>query len=102
MPSIHLENGHGGQAAASDFSRPCHEDQKVPSVVPCREDVNIPDQLFGAKRGLKVIVIGAGASGINFFKRAEEQADNLDIVCYEKNTDIGGTWLENRYPGCAC
>lgn len=21
---------------------------------------------------------------------------------YEKNTDIGGTWLENRYPGCAC
>jgi cation diffusion facilitator CzcD-associated flavoprotein CzcO len=21
---------------------------------------------------------------------------------YEKNEDIGGTWLENRYPGCAC
>lgn len=21
---------------------------------------------------------------------------------YEKNPDIGGTWYENRYPGCAC
>jgi cation diffusion facilitator CzcD-associated flavoprotein CzcO len=24
----------------------------------------------------------------------------LDI--YEKNPGIGGTWLGNRYPGCAC
>lgn len=23
-------------------------------------------------------------------------------MIYEKNEDIGGTWLENRYPGCAC
>lgn len=21
---------------------------------------------------------------------------------YEKNHDVGGTWLENRYPGCTC
>jgi hypothetical protein len=66
------------------------------------EDVIVTDQLFGAKRKLKVIVIGAGVSGLNFFKRAEEQGESLDIVCYEKNADIGGTWLENRYPGCAC
>lgn len=62
----------------------------------------VSDQLFGSKRRLKVVVIGAGVSGLNFFKRAEEQGENLDIVCYEKNNDIGGTWLENRYPGCAC
>jgi hydroxyversicolorone monooxygenase len=24
---------------------------------------------------------------------------NVDHVIYEKNEDIGGTWLENRYPG---
>ncbi|OCK82496.1 FAD/NAD(P)-binding domain-containing protein [Lepidopterella palustris CBS 459.81] len=35
-------------------------------------------------------------------QKAEEQLDNVKIVCYEKNNDIGGTWLENRYPGCAC
>lgn len=22
--------------------------------------------------------------------------------CYEKNDDVGSTWLQNRYPGCAC
>jgi cation diffusion facilitator CzcD-associated flavoprotein CzcO len=21
---------------------------------------------------------------------------------YEKSSEIGGTWFENRYPGCAC
>lgn len=65
-------------------------------------DAEIPDQLYGSKRKLRVIVIGSGMSGINFFKFAEDKASNLEIRCYEKNEDIGGTWLENRYPGCAC
>jgi cation diffusion facilitator CzcD-associated flavoprotein CzcO len=57
---------------------------------------------MGTKRKIKVILMGAGASSLNFFKKAEEEMDNLEIVCYEKNYDVGGTWLENRYPGCAC
>lgn len=24
---------------------------------------------------------------------------NVEHVIYEKNVDVGGTWLENRYPG---
>ncbi|EAT91512.1 hypothetical protein HBH56_006880 [Parastagonospora nodorum] len=62
----------------------------------------IKEQPMGTKRKVKVILMGAGASSLNFFKKAEEEMDNLDIMCYEKNADIGGTWLENRYPGCAC
>jgi cation diffusion facilitator CzcD-associated flavoprotein CzcO len=62
----------------------------------------IREQPMGTKRRIKVIIMGAGASSLNFFKKAEEQMQNVDIVCYEKNHDIGGTWLENRYPGCAC
>jgi cation diffusion facilitator CzcD-associated flavoprotein CzcO len=27
---------------------------------------------------------------------------NYELVVYEKNEDIGGTWFENRYPGCRC
>ncbi|KAF5003207.1 hypothetical protein FDECE_10225 [Fusarium decemcellulare] len=27
---------------------------------------------------------------------------NYDLVCYEKNAGVGGTWFENRYPECAC
>lgn len=25
----------------------------------------------------------------------------VDLTIYEKNQDVGGTWLENRYPGIA-
>lgn len=28
--------------------------------------------------------------------------DNVDFVAYEKSPELGGTWLDNRYPGCAC
>ena len=27
---------------------------------------------------------------------------NVEHQIYEKNHDVGGTWLENRYPGAAC
>ncbi|EME84918.1 uncharacterized protein MYCFIDRAFT_153069 [Pseudocercospora fijiensis CIRAD86] len=62
----------------------------------------IREQPYGTKRKVKVILMGAGASTLNFLKKAEEQLQNVDITVYEKNHDVGGTWLENRYPGCAC
>ena len=24
----------------------------------------------------------------------------IDVVVFEKNADVGGTWLQNTYPGC--
>jgi hypothetical protein len=59
----------------------------------------IREQPYGTKRKIRVLLMGAGASSLNFFKKAEEEMQNLEIVCYEKNNDVGGTWLENRYPG---
>lgn len=53
-------------------------------------------------RPIKVIVIGAGYSGIYCGIRIPEKLKNVDLVIYEKNAGIGGTWWENRYPGCAC
>ncbi len=52
----------------------------------------------------KVIMMGAGAAGIDFLHHAPSALADLDveIVCYDKNADVGGTWYENRYPGCAC
>ena len=29
----------------------------------------------------------------------QKHIENVEHVIYEKNDDIGGTWLENRYPG---
>jgi hypothetical protein len=59
----------------------------------------IREQPYGTRRKVRVVIMGAGASSLNFFKKAEDEMHNLDITCYEKNNDIGGTWLENRYPG---
>lgn len=54
------------------------------------------------KRRLRVVCVGAGASGLQFAYKAERLLENVDLQIYEKNSDIGGTWLENRYPGCTC
>lgn len=56
----------------------------------------ITEQLSGHERPLRVIHIGAGASGICLAKFLPERLHNVSLTCYEKNHDIGGTWLENR------
>jgi hypothetical protein len=56
----------------------------------------IHEEPFGISRPMKVIHIGAGASGICFAKFAHDRLQNVDVVLYEKNMDVGGTWLENR------
>lgn len=50
------------------------------------------------QRPFKVIVIGAGYSGIYQGIRIPERLRNVELVIYEKNAGIGGTWYENRYP----
>lgn len=50
-------------------------------------------------RKIKVIVIGAGYSGIYYGIRIPERLRNVDLTIYEKNDGVGGTWWENRYPG---
>lgn len=49
-------------------------------------------------RPMKVIGIGAGASGICLARFIQDQTENVELAIYEKNEDVGGTWLENRYP----
>jgi 4-hydroxyacetophenone monooxygenase len=49
-------------------------------------------------RSVKVAVIGAGMSGIVTAQRLRQAGCSVHI--YEKNADVGGTWLENSYPGC--
>ncbi|KAI6758174.1 hypothetical protein HG531_003999 [Fusarium graminearum] len=53
-------------------------------------------------RPMRVICIGAGISGIAAAYKAQRQLVNTELIVYEKNHDVGGTWLENKYPGCAC
>ncbi|MFV0308227.1 MAG: flavin-containing monooxygenase [Desertimonas sp.] len=46
----------------------------------------------------QVIVIGAGMSGIVAAYRLSEA--DVPYLVLDKNPDVGGTWLENTYPGC--
>ncbi|OZB17287.1 MAG: 4-hydroxyacetophenone monooxygenase [Marinobacter sp. 34-60-7] len=48
-----------------------------------------------------IAIIGTGFSGLGMAIKLKE-ADFHDFVILEKNDDIGGTWHENQYPGCAC
>jgi 4-hydroxyacetophenone monooxygenase len=56
------------------------------------EDVEVP------KHPLTAIVIGAGMSGM--CASIELAQAGIDHVVLERHHNVGGTWLENRYPGC--
>ena len=57
---------------------------------------------LGSTRPLRIITIGAGASGINMIQTLRNSLTDYEHVVYEKNPKVGGTWYENRYPGCKC
>lgn len=62
----------------------------------------IREEPLNTKSKVSVVCIGAGVSGLATAIRMQETMENCDFAIYEKNGDLGGTWLENRYPGCAC
>ena len=50
---------------------------------------------------VKVAIIGAGFAGLcTAIKLKQEQIE--DFVVLERAHDLGGTWRDNTYPGCAC
>ncbi|MEY8828896.1 flavin-containing monooxygenase [Sedimentitalea sp. XS_ASV28] len=50
-----------------------------------------------APEGFRVLIIGAGMSGIGAAIRLKAAGIPFEII--EKEGDFGGTWRENRYPG---
>ncbi|KAI9811858.1 MAG: hypothetical protein M1827_005209 [Pycnora praestabilis] len=55
-----------------------------------------------SERPMRVICIGAGASGLCFAYKMQRSFENFSLTVYEKNAEVSGTWYENKYPGCAC
>jgi cation diffusion facilitator CzcD-associated flavoprotein CzcO len=50
---------------------------------------------------VRVAVIGSGFAGLGA-AIALRRAGRLDFVVLERAGEVGGTWRDNRYPGCAC
>ncbi|OAL49861.1 FAD/NAD(P)-binding domain-containing protein [Pyrenochaeta sp. DS3sAY3a] len=65
-------------------------------------DLEVPDDPQCLPQPIRIIHVGMGASGLLAAHKARKFLSNYELVCYEKNSTIGGTWYENRYPGCAC
>src|SRR5206468_1441149 len=49
----------------------------------------------------EVAVVGSGFSGLAM-AAALKRAGREDFVVLERAREVGGTWRDNSYPGCAC
>lgn len=55
----------------------------------------------GSDFTVDVLIVGAGFSGIGMGIKLLE-AGIRSFLIIEKSAEIGGTWWDNHYPGCAC
>lgn len=58
----------------------------------------ITEKPIGTRRPIRVACMGAGYSGLMMATVFSQkmQNKNAELVIYERNEDLGGTWLENR------
>src|SRR4029450_7125986 len=50
---------------------------------------------------LRVAIVGAGFGGLGAAIRLRQQGID-EFLVFERADDLGGTWRDNSYPGCAC
>ncbi|KAK2930239.1 hypothetical protein FoTM2_010580 [Fusarium oxysporum f. sp. vasinfectum] len=70
-----------------------------------RNWVPLLDEPAFKPRNIHIVCVGAGFSGLMLAYEAkynESLQGFIDLTIYDKNHDVGGTWLVNRYPGVAC
>src|SRR5437763_7747457 len=72
------------------------------AVVAQPETYTVRDTPLGSAKHIRIVSIGAGARGINMIRTLRKHLTEFEHVVYEKDEQVGGTWFENRYPGCRC
>ncbi|WP_234443921.1 flavin-containing monooxygenase [Streptomyces sp. NRRL S-1868] len=55
----------------------------------------------GPTRHLRVAVVGSGFSGLGMAIQLLRKGID-DFLVFERADEVGGTWRDNSYPGCAC
>lgn len=84
-----------GDAAPQDYLPFLEEELGV-------ADMRQPDwsapRLQAAASEMMAVIVGAGMSGLLAAIRMQQAGIAFTII--EKNTEVGGTWYENTYPGC--
>ncbi|MGW3995987.1 flavin-containing monooxygenase [Amycolatopsis sp. NPDC004772] len=56
---------------------------------------------MGNRTETGVVIVGTGFSGLGMAIQLRKEGRE-DFVILEKAHDVGGTWRDNSYPGCAC
>ncbi len=55
----------------------------------------------GLPEHVDVAIVGSGFAGLGMAIRLKD-AGRDDFVVLERDTEVGGTWWQNTYPGCQC
>lgn len=69
-------------------------------VVTHTETAPVPAAKASKPVHTRAVIIGTGFSGLGMAIALQKQG--VGFVILEKADDIGGTWRDNSYPGCAC
>src|SRR5205814_7886642 len=56
---------------------------------------------FTPSMSSRVVIVGAGFGGIAAAIELRRRGFD-DVMILERGPGVGGTWLYNTYPGCAC
>lgn len=59
------------------------------------------ENLEGDADKTRVAIIGSGFGGLGVAIRLKREGIE-DFIIFERAEDVGGTWRDNTYPGCAC
>lgn len=101
-------------SATTDFQKSCKLDAGVASNAAFVQAMlatdaaaaldpayTLKEEPIGTRRPIRVVCMGAGYSGLMMAIMFSQQMQrkNAELVIYERNEDLGGTWLLNRYPG---
>ncbi len=54
-----------------------------------------------AARHVPIAILGAGFGGLGMAIRLKQEGVE-DFTVFERDTEVGGTWWANSYPGCQC
>ncbi|HLZ60334.1 MAG TPA: NAD(P)/FAD-dependent oxidoreductase [Ktedonosporobacter sp.] len=65
------------------------------------QPAQLPGKPAQRREHIHIAIVGAGFSGLGMAIQLKQHGYQ-DFVVFERASDVGGTWRDNIYPGCAC
>ncbi|KAI1418311.1 FAD/NAD(P)-binding domain-containing protein [Hypoxylon sp. FL1857] len=63
---------------------------------------NIAEHANSVQATDKIVIVGAGMSGIGMAAQLKRLLNHQNFEIFEKSDDVGGTWSQNVYPNLSC